>query len=63
MRIEIIECACGCGTKLNAWDEHYRRRSYISGHNGRKYNDPKQYKREYIERHKQKRAASKPRKS
>ncbi len=32
----IIKCACGCGKELNKWDERYRDRKYISGHNLKK---------------------------
>ncbi|MDD3412373.1 MAG: hypothetical protein PHY47_00045 [Lachnospiraceae bacterium] len=49
----LIECACGCGQKLKLYDEHYRTRSFISGHNGRKYKDPKQHKREWNYRNKE----------
>ena len=44
---EKISCACGCGEELYLYDEHYRKREYISGHNNRKYSDPKQHKREW----------------
>jgi predicted HNH restriction endonuclease len=46
----LILCKCGCGGKLRERDKHYRTREYISGHNGRKYKDPKQYKREWKRR-------------
>lgn len=51
----IILCACGCGGTLKLYDEHYRRRKYINGHNGRKYKDPKQYKREWNHKNKEQR--------
>ena len=50
-RAPVISCACGCGTTLKAVDEYGRPQSYINGHNGRKYEDPKQYKREWNHRH------------
>jgi hypothetical protein len=50
-----IECACGCKQKLTLYDNHYRKRSFISGHNGRKYEDPTQYKREWNHRNRKQR--------
>ncbi len=50
---EEIECACGCGDKLKNKDRYGRDQSYINGHNGRKYDDPKQYKREWNKRNKE----------
>ena len=32
-----ILCACGCGTELNSEDAYGRARSYVNGHNGRKF--------------------------
>ena len=51
----IIKCACGCGQELTLYDNHYRTRSYVSGHNGRKYDDPAQYKREWNHRNRKQR--------
>jgi hypothetical protein len=45
-----IECACGCGTKIKDYDKYARPKKYVSGHNGRKYDDPTQYKREWNHR-------------
>lgn len=45
-----IECACGCGEKIDLLDSYGRKRKFISGHNGRKYSDPTQYKREWNHR-------------
>ena len=33
----MIDCKCGCGEQLLEVDDFGRKRSYISGHNGRKY--------------------------
>ncbi len=52
-RIEIIECACGCGQTLNKYDGHYRTKEYINGHNNRKYDDPKEYKKVWWENNKE----------
>lgn len=50
MDVEMIKCACGCGTELEAKDKYGRPRKYISGHNRRKYEEPTQYKREWNHR-------------
>jgi hypothetical protein len=54
-----IECACKCGGVIKAVDRYARPQSYISGHNGRKYDDPKQFKREWNHRNRPARYASK----
>lgn len=54
-RVEMIKCACGCGEMLNKYDGNYRTRTVINGHNNRKYDDPKEYKRVYIEKTKESR--------
>ena len=46
----LIDCACGCGQKIKSKDRYARDKKYISGHNGRKYKDPKQFKREWNHR-------------
>lgn len=46
----MIECACGCGTLIKSIDIYGRKKSYANGHNGRKYEDPTQYKREWNHR-------------
>jgi len=51
----IIDCACGCKQKLKSKDHYARDRSYINGHNGRKYEDPTQYKREWNHRNRKQR--------
>jgi hypothetical protein len=55
-RIEIINCTCGCGQTLNKFDGYYRTRKFINGHNTeQKYEDPKQYKREWNHRNRKQR--------
>lgn len=34
---EMIDCACGCGEQLKAFDKYARPASFINGHNARKY--------------------------
>lgn len=48
----IVECACGCGEKMKNKDEYGRDRLFINGHNGRKYSDPIQFKKEWRSRNK-----------
>jgi hypothetical protein len=43
----FIKCECGCGTDIKSKDKYGRNKRFVSGHNGRKYEDPKQYKREW----------------
>lgn len=31
----IIECACGCGTKIRRYDKYGRERKFVTGHNNR----------------------------
>jgi hypothetical protein len=50
MIINEIKCACGCKKVLTPTDKWGRPRRYISGHNGRKYSNPTQYKREWNHR-------------
>lgn len=33
----MIDCACGCGEQLKAFDKYARPATYINGHNGRRY--------------------------
>jgi len=54
-----VKCACGCGGKLKAVDHYGRPQQYINGHNGRKYEDPTQYKREWNHRNREQRHAYK----
>lgn len=51
----MIQCACGCGESLKAKDHYGRDKKYINGHNGRKYEDPTQYKREWNHRNREQR--------
>ena len=43
----LVECECGCGQQIKNKDKYGRDKKYVNGHNGRKYDDPKQYKREW----------------
>jgi len=52
-------CACGCGKKISDKDKYGRDHSYISGHNGRKYKDKRQHKREWNHRNRKSRNESK----
>lgn len=45
--MEKIKCKCGCGKIIDKFDKYGRERKYISGHNGRKYKDPLEYKKVY----------------
>ncbi len=51
----MVECKCGCGTMIKSKDRYGRSKEYVSGHNGRKYKDKGQYKREWNYRNRQKR--------
>lgn len=46
----LVECACGCGEQIKSKDRYGRDKRFVSGHNGRKYEDPKEYKRAYVKR-------------
>lgn len=46
----LIKCACDCGRKLTPFDKEGRPRKFINGHNGRKYENPTQFKREWNHR-------------
>jgi hypothetical protein len=50
-----IECSCGCGEIIKDKDRFGRDKCFINGHNGRKYDDPTQYKREWNHRNREKR--------
>lgn len=54
-----VECACGCGTLIKNKDRFGRNKKFVSGHNGRKYTDPSQYKREWNHRNQPSRYESK----
>jgi hypothetical protein len=43
----LIDCACGCGRKIKSKDKYGRNVEFVNGHNGRKYDNPTQYKREW----------------
>lgn len=49
----IIKCKCGCNTKIKNKDKYGRDKKFVSGHNGRKYKDPTQYKKEWDKRNKE----------
>jgi len=51
----LIKCACGCGQILKSKDKYGRDVKFINGHNGRKYDNPTQYKREWNYRNRIKR--------
>jgi hypothetical protein len=57
----MIFCACGCGKEIEETDKYGRPHFYISGHNGRKYSDPGQYKREWNHRNREARQKAKKR--
>ena len=51
----LVKCACGCGTEMKDKDRYGRDKKFITGHNGRKYEDPTQYKREWNHRNQESR--------
>ena len=51
----FIKCKCGCGIEIKSKDRYGRSKEYINGHNGRKYQDGSQYKREWNHRNRKKR--------
>lgn len=57
----IIKCKCGCGGDLKSKDKYARDVEYINGHNGRKYSDPTQHKREWNHRNRENRQEYKER--
>lgn len=61
MESPIVKCACGCGGDIRAVNIHGRKKSYISGHNGRKYDDPRQHKTEWNHRNREARYVNKMR--
>lgn len=50
MDAKFIECACGCKTQIESKDKWGRTKKFVSGHNGRKYDNPTQFKREWNHR-------------
>jgi len=58
-KIPIKLCACGCGQNIGEFDKYGRKHNFVSGHNGRKYKDPTQYKREWNHRNRKARYESK----
>lgn len=55
----LIECACGCGTRIKSKDHYGRDKKFVNGHNNRKYETPTQYKIEWCHRHKEQRQSYK----
>lgn len=51
----LIKCKCGCGMLIKSKDKYARDNEYVNGHNGRKYDNPTQYKREWNSRNKESR--------
>jgi len=56
---EVVKCACGCGANMKNRDNYGRQKKFINGHNGRKYEDKTQHKREWNHRNKESRYESK----
>lgn len=56
--LEIL-CSCGCGETIKNKDRFGRDKKFINGHNGRKYDNPTQYKREWNHRNRMSRLESK----
>lgn len=50
---QIIKCACGCGASLKSVDKYARPKKFINGHNGKIYDNPTQYKREWNHRNRE----------
>lgn len=57
--IPTVKCKCGCGTDICSLDKYGRKRQYQNGHNGRKYKDKTQHKREWNHRNRKKNYNSK----
>lgn len=55
----LVPCKCGCGTMIKNKDHYGRNKSYVNGHNNRKYEKPNQYKLEYYHKHREERQAYK----
>ena len=49
---KTIKCKCGCGKETKDKDKYGRAVEFISGHNNKIYDDPKQHKREWNKRNK-----------
>ena len=50
---QIIKCSCGCGRDIKSKDQYGRDKIFMNGHNKRKYQDPKQYRKEWRNRNRQ----------
>jgi len=55
----IVPCGCGCGQLIENVDKYGRERLYVNGHNNKKYEDPKQHKKEWRDRNRQARYLAK----
>lgn len=62
-QLDNVTCACGCGQQIKGKDHYYRQKIYVSGHNGRKYEDLTQHKREWNHRNRKYRYELKRRRS
>lgn len=47
-----VECACGCGEKMKSMDRYGRAKTYLTGHNRRKYahGDPHAHQKAWVAR-------------
>lgn len=52
---KTVLCACGCGKQLKEKDHYGRFVQFINGHNGRKYDNPTEYKRVWNHKHRMQR--------
>lgn len=41
----VIKCACGCGENILDVDDYGRPKTFVNGHNGRKYSNKYEYKK------------------
>jgi hypothetical protein len=55
----LIKCKCGCGTLIKSKDKYARNVEFVNGHNGRKYDNPTQYKKEWNHKNRESRYENK----
>jgi hypothetical protein len=55
----VVSCLCGCGASIKSKDRYARDAKFINGHNGRKYDDPREYKRAWNHRNRKHRRLKK----